>query len=116
MKRRFHLSFLLLAGILMLGAGLIGLTTVPDLMQYAFIPQAETDALTQAPYQAETEALTPEPSDEDADSVSRPATEIKTVMLDKYDKENDIEDYIKKASKNMKYRPRIYSEKRLRQI
>ena len=86
MKRRFHLSFLLLAGILMLGAGLIGLTTVPDLMQYAFIPQAETDALTQAPYQAETEALTPEPSDEDADSVSRPATEIKTVMLDKYDK------------------------------
>ena len=56
MKRRFHLSFLLLAGILMLGAGLIGLTTVPDLMQYAFIPQAETDALMPASSPAETEA------------------------------------------------------------
>ena len=86
MKRRFHLSFLLLAGILMLGAGLIGLTTVPDLMQYAFIPQAETDALTPAPYQAETEALAPDPSGEDTEPVLQQPPEIETVMLDKYDK------------------------------
>ncbi len=89
MKRRFHLSFLLLAGILMLGAGLIGLTTVPDLMQYAFIPQAETDALMPASSPAETEALTQDLSGEDTDSFSRPSTEIKTVMLDKYDKALD---------------------------
>ncbi|MBR6147728.1 MAG: glycosyltransferase family 2 protein [Lachnospiraceae bacterium] len=31
-----------------------------------------------------------------------------------YEKYTDIEDYIKKASKNMKYRPHIYSEKRLK--
>ena len=42
MKRRFRFSFLLLAGILLLGAGLIGLTSVPDVMQYAFIPATES--------------------------------------------------------------------------
>ena len=38
MERKFRFSFLLLAGILLLGAGLIGLTSVPDVMQYAFLP------------------------------------------------------------------------------
>ena len=85
MKRRFHLSFLLLAGILMLGAGLIGLTTVPDLMQYAFIPQAESNALMPEASPVETEALTPEPSGEDTEPVSQPQPEIETIMLDKYD-------------------------------
>ena len=85
MKRRFHLSFLLLAGILMLGAGLIGLTTVPDLMQYAFIPQAESNALMPEASPVETEALTPEQSGEDTEPVSQPQPEIETIMLDKYD-------------------------------
>ena len=42
MKRRFRFSFVMLAGILLLAAGLIGLATVPDLMQYAFLPPAES--------------------------------------------------------------------------
>lgn len=42
MKRRFRISFVLLAGILLLGIGLIGLSTVPDVMQYAFLPSADT--------------------------------------------------------------------------
>ena len=46
MKRRFWFSFLLLAGILLVSAGLIGLTTVPDLMQYAFLPQETAQATT----------------------------------------------------------------------
>ena len=41
MKRRFRISFVLLLGILLLGIGLIGLATVPDLMQYAYIPPAK---------------------------------------------------------------------------
>ncbi|MBR5959469.1 MAG: ABC transporter permease [Clostridia bacterium] len=41
MKRKSRFSFLLLAGILLLAAGLIGLSTVPNLIQYAFLP---TDA------------------------------------------------------------------------
>jgi len=39
MKRKSRFSFLLLAGVLLLAAGLIGLSTVPDLMQYAFLPE-----------------------------------------------------------------------------
>ena len=31
-----------------------------------------------------------------------------------FDKYSDIEDYIRKASKNMKYKPQIYSENRLK--
>ena len=74
MKRRFHLSFLLLAGILMLGAGLIGLTTVPDLMQYAFIPQAET------------ETVMPETLPADGESAVQLPAETKSTMLEQYDK------------------------------
>ena len=40
--------------------------------------------------------------------------ERKAFLDEYYDKESDIEAYIKKASKNMKYRPQIYSEKRLK--
>ena len=74
MKRRFHLSFLLLAGILMLGAGLIGLTTVPDLMQYAFIPQAET------------ETVMPETLPAEGESAGQLPAETKSTMLEQYDK------------------------------
>ena len=74
MKRRYHLSFLLLAGVLMLGAGLIGLTTVPDLMQYAFIPQAAT------------EIFIPEPSPAATDPASQQPAETKITMLEQYDK------------------------------
>ena len=40
MKRRFRISILLLAGILLLGAGLAGLASVRSVMQYAFLPSA----------------------------------------------------------------------------
>lgn len=40
--------------------------------------------------------------------------ERKAFLDEYYDKERDIEEYIKKASKKIKYRPRIYSEKRLK--
>ena len=40
MKRRFRVSFLLLAGILLLGIGLAGLASVRDVMQYAVQPSA----------------------------------------------------------------------------
>ena len=43
MKRRFRVSFLLLAGILLLGFGLAGLFNAPGLMQYAFLPSAEEE-------------------------------------------------------------------------
>lgn len=43
MKRRFRVSFLLLAGILLLGFGLAGLLGAPGLMQYAFLPSAEQE-------------------------------------------------------------------------
>ena len=39
MKRRFRISFLLLAGILLLGFGLAGRFGAPGLMQYAFLPE-----------------------------------------------------------------------------
>ena len=41
MKRRFRFSILLLAGILLLGAGLAGLASVRNVMQYAFLPPAD---------------------------------------------------------------------------
>lgn len=41
MKRRFRFSILLLAGILLLGAGLVGLASVRNVMQYAFLPPAD---------------------------------------------------------------------------
>ena len=40
--------------------------------------------------------------------------ERKAFLDEYYDKDSDIEDYIKKASKEMKYYPQIYSEKRLK--
>ena len=40
MKRRFRVSFLLLAGILLAGIGLAGLASVRDVMQYAVQPSA----------------------------------------------------------------------------
>ena len=40
--------------------------------------------------------------------------ERKAFLDEYYDKYNDVEDYIKKATKNMKYKPKIYSEKRLK--
>ncbi len=40
--------------------------------------------------------------------------EKKAFLEEYYDKERDIEEYIKKASKKMKYIPRIYSENRLK--
>ncbi len=43
MKRSFRFSFILLAGILLLAGGLIGLAATPDLIQYAFLPPAEQD-------------------------------------------------------------------------
>ena len=43
MERKLRFSFLLLAGILLLGAGLAGLLSVPDVMQYAFLPPSGKD-------------------------------------------------------------------------
>ena len=76
MKRRFRVSILLLAGILLLGAGLIGLTTVPDIMQYAFLPKTEKN-----------QAQLPAPdSGEEGDS--SPALQESTgkTLLEQYDK------------------------------
>ena len=49
MERKFRFSFLLLVGILLLGAGLIGLTTVPDVLQYAFLPSSVSNTETMLP-------------------------------------------------------------------
>lgn len=72
MKRRFRISFVLLLGILLLGAGLIGLTTVPDLMQYAFLPSAEQGG-----------ASLPEADDADLSSAGQSAAEDD--LLEQYD-------------------------------
>ena len=71
MKRKFRISFVLLLGILLLGAGLIGLTTVPDLMQYAFLPSAEQGS------------SLPEADDADMPSAGRSAAEAD--LLEQYD-------------------------------
>lgn len=89
MKRRFRLSFLLLAGILLVAAGLIGLTTVPDLMQYAFLPPASS----QTAVQADTESRSAADADymqEDADytqssSGTTESEQSKAPLLDQYD-------------------------------
>ena len=51
MKKKKRISVILLAGILLLGAGLIGLQTTPGLIQYAFIPGSGTAADTQSQYE-----------------------------------------------------------------
>ena len=71
MKRKFRISFVLLLGILLLGAGLIGLATVPDLMQYAFLPSAEQGS------------SLPEADDADMPSAGRSAAEAD--LLEQYD-------------------------------
>ena len=81
MERKFRFSFLLLAGILLLGAGLIGLTSVPDVMQYAFLPSSVSPTETALP--AETAA-------EDLSAAAEPAKkkpEVSTTpLLDLYKK------------------------------
>ena len=81
MERKFRFSFLLLAGILLLGAGLIGLTTVPDVMQYAFLPSSVSPTETALP--AETAA-------EDLSAAAEPAKKkpeaSTTPLLDLYKK------------------------------
>jgi len=89
MKRRFRFSFLLLAGILLVGAGLIGLTTVPDLMQYAFLPPS--DSQTAVP--AYTDSLSTDGMDYGQDNVdytqasaaNTESDQSKTPLLDQYD-------------------------------
>ena len=44
MKRRKRIPLVLAAGILMLAAGLIGLQSVPEAEQYAFLPAEEKAA------------------------------------------------------------------------
>ena len=83
MERKFRFSFLLLAGILLLGAGLIGLTSVPDVMQYAFLPSTVSNTEAALPLPAET-------SEVDASALSEPAKkkpEVSTTpLLDLYEK------------------------------
>ena len=49
MKRGFRFSWILLAGVLLIGAGLLGLLSEPDLVQYAFLPgeKAASDRIAQ---------------------------------------------------------------------
>ncbi|MBP5727428.1 MAG: hypothetical protein J6Y48_10195, partial [Clostridia bacterium] len=81
MERKFRFSFLLLAGILLLGAGLIGLTTVPDVLQYAFLPSSAKPVESTLP--AET-------AEEDLFTAAEPAKkkpEVSTTpLLDLYKK------------------------------
>ena len=81
MERKFRFSFLLLAGILLLGAGLIGLTTVPDVLQYAFLPSSVSPTET---------ALPAETAEEDLSAAAEPAKkkpEVSTTpLLDLYKK------------------------------
>lgn len=89
MKRKFRFSFLLLVGILLLAAGLIGLTTVPDIMQYAFLPP-ETEA---APAPADTgtspedaaDGLQADPEDPADESLPAAAEDKSVPLLEKYD-------------------------------
>ncbi len=72
MKRKFRLSFVLMLGILLLAAGLIGLATVPDLLQYVYLPPAGQ------------ESSAPETSDPESSAPAR--TALAESPLKKYDK------------------------------
>ena len=87
MKRKSRFSFLLLAGVLLLAAGLIGLSTVPDLMQYAFVPDSTGAAA--ATYVPAVQA--DEDADYASDSMDAPqyggdqSDANSTPLLDQYD-------------------------------
>ena len=57
MKHRFVFSLLLAAGLLLLAAGLIGVLTGPDLMQYAFRPPESRDTTLTRQLEAAREAM-----------------------------------------------------------
>lgn len=90
MKRKSRFSFLLLAGIILLAAGLIGLSTVPDLMQYAFLP-SDTATAAEPAYTAATadDADFQEDAAEDAQATAgetrKKEEERSTPLLTRYD-------------------------------
>ena len=90
MKRKSRFSFLLLAGIILLAAGLIGLSTVPDLMQYAFLP-SDTATAAEPAYTAATadDADFQEDAAEDAQATvgetRKKEEERSTPLLTRYD-------------------------------
>ena len=86
MERKFRFSFLLLVGILLLGAGLIGLTTVPDVLQYAFLPSSVSNTETMLP--AET-------TEDDSSIAAEPAQKKPEVSA------TPLYDLYKKAAENM---------------
>ena len=72
MKRKFRLSFVLMLGILLLATGLIGLATVPDLLQYVYLSPAGQ------------ESFAPEASDPDGTAPVK--TALAESPVDKFDK------------------------------
>lgn len=90
MKRKSWFSFLLLAGILLVAAGLIGLTTVPELMQYVFLPETTAQATTPVNTEEFTTADEYLAEDEEdytqASSSETEANQSDTPLLEKYDK------------------------------
>ena len=86
MERKFRFSFLLLVGILLLGAGLIGLTTVPDVLQYAFLPSSVSNTETMLP--AET-------TEDDSSIAAEPANKKPAVST------TPLYDLYIKAAENM---------------
>ena len=91
MKRKSRFSFLLLAGVLLLAAGLIGLSTVPDLMQYAFLPE-NTGSTADSSYTSTIPSDDMDYTSDDSDAsqysggqTGAKANEKSTPLLERYD-------------------------------